>query len=473
VTWIALAAALGVYRVATALLFAAGMGALATTALSFLLAASPGAGADLIRNVRTLAVQVAAAALLTAVLSRRGVPSIAEIRSLNVRPEANHPAQVVLLAGLAIGAARQVPSLLAWFREDRVLLVEALGTERDPMRLDLVPAAILYSLPALAGVLLALFAVTSIGGSLAPRRPARRFLFAGVILQSGFVAVQYVIGRGVRDLGAAALRLLADAPPADAAGAIAWVGRHDAVARSMMPALAVLFTGYVAAAIIAWYLAGSASPAAAAVAAAPVSAPEPRAAAIAPAPAVIPPPATPFDQPLYVLQLRAGKGLAGLVLGRRFVEYTIRTIPRSSRAEFSFSWATGVLRREPDGPAIVRLGPAERHDRMMRGYVVSDPVSGALIGRLLPHAAEWQIVDRLERPVADLVRSSVSFHQSSYTITAGGLDLARLTAVMGASAASAEVQIEFLPAVDGRLDRTLAIALAALVEHQARRSRRV
>jgi hypothetical protein len=32
---------------------------------------------------------------------------------------------------------------------------------------------------------------------------------------------------------------------------------------------------------------------------------------------------------------------------------------------------------------------------------------------------------------------------------------------MGATAASAEVQIEFLPPSDGRLDRSLAVALAA------------
>ena len=471
-TDVALVAALAVFRAATALLLATGMAALATAAVSFLFATGAGAW---VGSVRTLAAQVAAVALMTAVLSWRRVPSIAEIRRRIVQPEPNHPAQVVLLVGLAIGAAFQAPFLLVWVREDRALLLELLGTRRDPLGLDLVPGVILYSLPALAAALLVLFAVTSMSASIAPRRLAYRFLVAGVILQFGFVAVDYLLGRGIRDLSEAALRLMTDAPPADTAGAIAWIGRHDAVAGRMMPALAALFVGYVAVVVVATYMSRSASPVAAAVSAgaSPVSRPEPRMAApIAAVPPLIPGFSTPFDEPLYVLRLRGGKGLAGLVLGRRFIEYTIQTIPRSSRAEFSFSWATGVLRREPDGPEIVRLEAAERHDLLKRAYVVTDPIRG-VIGKLLPHAADWQIVDSYGQEVADVVQSGASFHQTSYTITAGGQDVGRLAAVMGTTAASAEVQIEFLPASEGRLDRALAIALAPLVEHQVRRGRRV
>ncbi len=114
--------------------------------------------------------------------------------------------------------------------------------------------------------------------------------------------------------------------------------------------------------------------------------------------------------------------------------------------------------------------PRERHDLLKRAYDVSDPATGAVIGRLLPQAADWQIVDAIGQPVADVVQSSASFHQTSYAITAGGEDLGRLVAVMGATAASAEVQIEFLPASVGRLDRSLAIALAPLIEDRARRA---
>ena len=108
---------------------------------------------------------------------------------------------------------------------------------------------------------------------------------------------------------------------------------------------------------------------------------------------------------------------------------------------------------------------------LKRAYVVADPIRG-VIGKLLPHAADWQIVDGNGQEVAEVVQSSASFHQTSYTITAGGHQVGRLAAVMGMTAASAEVQIEFCRP-EGRLDRTLAIALAPLVEHQVRRSRKV
>jgi hypothetical protein len=74
--------------------------------------------------------------------------------------------------------------------------------------------------------------------------------------------------------------------------------------------------------------------------------------------------------------------------------------------------------------------------------------------------------------IAEVLQSSASFQQTVYTLAAGGQELCRLTAVMGATAASAEVQIEFLPAAVGRLNRSLAIALAPLVEERARRRRR-
>jgi hypothetical protein len=50
--------------------------------------------------------------------------------------------------------------------------------------------------------------------------------------------------------------------------------------------------------------------------------------------------------------------------------------------------------------------------------------------------------------------------------------LARLTWSLGATAAYSEVEIEFLPAVDAAFDRALAIALAPIVEHETRRSRK-
>jgi hypothetical protein len=476
VTTLALVAAVAVFRVVMVLVFSMAMGALTAGALSWMFASSAGPGTAWAMSVSVLAGEVAAIGLVAAVLSWRRIPSIAEVRRIAGPRQPIHPIQVIVLTALAAVALLQLPALLAWFSDDRALLVEMLGAGRDPLRLDLVPAAVLYSLPTLAAALLALCAATSIGGALATRPLALRFLTAGVVLQVGLWAIQYLAGRGVRELGAAALRLMADAPAADTAAAVAWIQRHDAAARNMLPML----TAFVIAYVVAWvaaYVTGSTS-LVATVAASPVSR--------LPAPAELPADVqarqipsvlrtgpTPFDERLYVLRFKPGWRIAGLMLGRSFIEYALQTIPPMSRSEFSFSWATGILRRAPGGQEIFRLHAAERHDLLKRAYVVSDATTGVVIGRLLPHAADWQIVDAHERPVADAVQSSASFQQTTWVVSAGGEEWCRLVAVMGATAASAEVQIEFLPASDGRFDRSLVIALAPLLEERARRSRTV
>ena len=475
-TTLPLVATVAVFRIVRALVFSIAMGALAAGALSWMFASNGGPGTEWVVDVTVLAGEVAAIGLAAAMLSAWRIPSIAEARRTLEPREAIHPIQMILLAALAAGALAQVPALLAWFGEDRAILVQMLGVDRDPLRLDLVPAAVLYSLPTLAAALLTLFAATSLGGALATRRLALRFLTAGVILQVSVWAIGYLVGRGVRDLGAAALRLMADAPAADTAEAIAWIQRHDAVARSMLPMLTALTIAYAAIWVAAYVMRSTSG--AAAVAAPPVArvlapAELPAGTPIAGIPPVLRSGPTPFDQRFYVLRFQPGWRLAGLLLGRRVIEYTLQTIPPSSRSEFSFSWATGVLRRASGGPEILRLHAAERHGLLKRAYVVSDAITGTVIGKLLPHASDWQIVDADEQPLARAVQSSASFQQTTWVISADGEEWCRLVAVMGATAASAEVQIEFLPASDSRFDRSLAIALTPLLEERARRSRTV
>ena len=474
-TTFALVAAVAVFRVVLALVFSAAMGALASGALSWIFALSAGAGSAWAVNVTVLAGEVAAIGLVGALLSRRRIPSIAEVRRIAGPRQPIHPVQQIVLTAFAAVALLQLPALLAWFSEDRALLVEMLGAGRDPLRLDLMPAVILYSLPALAAALLALFTATSIGGALATRPLSLRFLTAGVVLQVALWAIQYLVGRGVRDLGAAALRVMADAPAADTAAAVAWIQRHDVIARSMLPMLTALMIAY-GVIWIAVYVTRVSSPMAAATLPAstdPAAAPIAAAVPVARIPPVLRSGPATFDQRVYVLRFQPGRRIAGLMFGRSVIEYALQTVPPMSRSEFSFSWATGVLRRAAGGPEIFRLQAAERHDLLKRSYVVSDAITGVVIGKLLPHAADWQIVDADDRPVADAVQSTASFQQTTWLISSGGDEWCRLVAVMGATAASAEVQIEFLPASDGRFDRSLAVALAPLLEERARRARTV
>ena len=122
----------------------------------------------------------------------------------------------------------KLPALLAWFREDRLLLLEI--SEPDGIRCASIscPRLILYSLPALAAALLMRLPATSIGrrgrhatpGAQVPdgRRHSSNRPLGDRVPASG---AEFGI------CGAAALRLMADAPPADTAGAVAWIQRHE------------------------------------------------------------------------------------------------------------------------------------------------------------------------------------------------------------------------------------------------------
>jgi len=127
---------------------------------------------------------VAAIGLVAAVVAARRIPSIAEVRRDTRTGGSNHPAQIVLLAALIVAALLQLPALLAWFREDRLLLVEIRNRSGSA-----APRSLPRSHP--------LFAADARGGAAAARRLALRFLTAGVILQAGLWAVEYVLGRGV------------------------------------------------------------------------------------------------------------------------------------------------------------------------------------------------------------------------------------------------------------------------------------
>ena len=78
---------------------------------------------------------------------------------------------------------------------------------------------------------------------------------------------------------------------------------------------------------------------------------------------------------------------------RHYSVYDIQSVPATTRARFSFSWKTGVVRREPEGPDIFALGAGERQGVFGgRSYVVTD-ATGATLGTLKPASPEWVILD--------------------------------------------------------------------------------
>jgi hypothetical protein len=459
--------ALGVLRLITIVVFANGMGALAATAASLPFASQ--SDAAWVEDLFSFALTIGITSLVTAVASFRLMPSWAALRRRETPGEPAAPAvETLLLAGLAIIAALQVPALVNWWNADRMLLREVIGSGWDPLGLELIPAVMLFSLPTLATALLAAFLATSVAAALAPRRATKQVLIAGVILQAGVVVVEYLALGGVQDLGRTIVQAMDTAPSDASAQAIDWFGRHDRVARLLTWRVAAVFAGYLMTLFVVAYSSRDAGPGGVATDSTAPVAPPP-----VPVPAAVPPSISQasgaFDASHYVLRLR--HTFIGMIAGRRFIAYDIQTIPPRSRTQLSFSWATGLMRREPSGPDLLLVQSAERHGLFARAYVVTEPASGSVLGKLVPHGSDWDIVDAQGRAVASVVETHAAFDRATYVVTAGNHEVCRLTWIGGMTIAG-EVEIEFLRAADRGIDRALPMALAPVLEDRARRARR-
>ena len=103
-----------------------------------------------------------------------------------------------------------------------------MGGERDPLGLSLVPAIVLVSTPAIAG--LAIIAYT-LGGAVVLAGPVQlvtRVLGACVFLQSGLMAGLFMLERALDDLGRAFQRLVDGASDPLASAQVAeWLTRYE------------------------------------------------------------------------------------------------------------------------------------------------------------------------------------------------------------------------------------------------------
>jgi hypothetical protein len=164
--------------------FSIAMGALTAGALSGIFALSAGPETAWVVNVSVLAGEVAAIGLAAAIFSRRRIPSIAEVPTNDRASRAGPSVQMFMLLAYGAGALLQVPALFAWFSADRALLLEVLGTERDPLRSTSCPR------PSCTRCRLSrrrcwCCSWPRRSGRFRDSRLALRFLTAGVVLQAG------------------------------------------------------------------------------------------------------------------------------------------------------------------------------------------------------------------------------------------------------------------------------------------------
>ena len=459
-----LVAALALLRMATVFVSSCGLGALAVALVSWPFMSTP--DVPWVGTLFAFSATVAVLCLLSAVFSWRRMPSAAAIHRRDADDVHTATGQRVLLAGLAIAATLQLPALLNWWTEDRILLRMVLGSRWDPLSLNLIPAVMLFSLPALATVTLVVFVATSIAATLASRQAATAVLMSGAILQIGLVLAGYMALGAIQELGQVLVQALEGAPDAIAPQAADFLARHDSAARDVTARVAAIFVGYLVTLVVSIYGART------------VEATDTRASGLAVHPESLP--AEPvavasisqasvaFDQSQYVVRIR-NRFVALIVPGQ--TSYDIQTIPPTARARFSFSWVSGTLRREPSGPDVLHIKAAERRELFKRTYVVTEAATASVLGKLAPSGSDWEILDAYGRVVSTIVQTAASFEREQYMMKIGHEDVCRFTWLNSSIMATGEFDVEFLPNATAQFDRALAMALAPVLERKARKGK--
>ncbi len=138
-------------------------------------------------------------------------------------------------------------------------------------------------------------------------------------------------------------------------------------------------------------------------------------------------------------------------------------------ASFSFSQRTGVLRQEPGGPTILLVQPVA-HGLMTRRYIVSDSATAGPLAIFERAGRDWQVFDAAEAPLARVEEVEARSGFRRYVASVDGHEVCHYTwAMHGLGVWTAALDVEFLNHAVGRFDRSLAIALARLLEQHARR----
>ncbi len=458
-------------RFVALLMFFMALGAVTATVVLFMIAGDQVAWAPAVSG---FALAFAAAFGLGAI--GHGVvmpPAPAFTRQDSADKEGTLPAFVVLLVAILVGiAVLQVPRVVAWWARNLGLLEQLMGGERDPLGLSLVPAIVLVSTPAIAG--LAIIAYT-LGGAVVLAGPVQlvtRVLGACVFLQSGLMAGLFMLERALDDLGRAFQRLVDGASDPLASAQVAeWLTRYELNRGPVGWRLKWILGGYILAFVVS--LSISRRREASADEAEEVDEldrelPDP-VPAPAPARAVADTSPSEFNDTLY--SVRPRPSLAGVFLGKPSA-YDITTIPPRSSQRFALSWNgdSGALGREPGGEDLFRI-TASRSARWLgrRVYEVTDVSTAESIGTLTPIGADWEVRDAAGQTAAQVVRFDVGPARARYVAKSGEREIWRFVwGQTGVTGASTEMQLEFLED-DDRLNRALAVALAAIIEGQARR----
>ncbi|MGE5835408.1 MAG: hypothetical protein ACM4AI_13060 [Acidobacteriota bacterium] len=466
-------------RLITGLMFFAAAGACAATVA---LSLSAGSRSEFLRPVAVFVISSAVIFGAGAVGTIMLMPGTAAlIRQLPRDRDASVPVAFVLfLAALTGVSVLQMPSLAAWWTADLKLAQAFIGTS-DPLGLYLVPTTLLVATASIATLGVLAFAIGGVLALVSPQNLIARVLTACLMTQGALVGGLYTVDRGLRALGAGIQGFVDSASDPAASTSLAdWLSRYDTAPGALRGRLLWLLGGFVLAAILSSVMTrrrssiedeGDAFERELATEPMPPTEPlsgsELRSAGTPPVAIT-----TDFEESAYSVRPRSG--WLGPWVSRR-ATYDIASIPPTSRSRFSLSWTgeSGVVRREPQGPDILSITAIT--SGLLDGYSleVRDPRSGSTIGALVPVGSDWEVRDATGQAVAHALQIDMRIGRARFVAKAGDQELCRFVwGWTGLTAASAELQIEFLQDVDARLDKGLAIVLGALLDHQARQANR-
>ena len=366
----------------------------------------------------------------------------------------------LLAVALALASLWPLAGVFHWFGVN-IATLEQLG-RNDPMGFRIVPAALMFLRPSLAGAAALWSVAAAVRVVTAPPLRAPETLMKTATAQ-GLIAIGIAVLEG--PLNEALSRMLPMLADRRTPGAFVtpghFLGLQEAASAPVVPWLFGLAVGSAALG----FAARSVKPAERRRDAEDLlDAPDIHPSAIEQAPPQgASPAAAAFKQDTYEVRPRP-RSLTALI--RHDNEYDIRAAvhAKSNQENFSYSMTTGRLCREPDGAVLLSL--SSRNDgTLATAYDVKDETSRH-IGIFVHREAGWDMQDALGRTLAEVIREDAGAGRALYVARAADTDVCRYTWSTGAGPMNPLLLIDFESRTS--FDRALAIALAPYLEEEAR-----
>jgi hypothetical protein len=449
-------------RAVTALMMAAGLAALVSVA--FVMRAASPEWAEWITPVRQAAIAIGVSFLSAAVIAVVVLPPRRELTRFGTHEHDAGTAGIsIVLAVLAVVAAWQLPLLLAWWGDSERLVQQLTAGERDRLGLWIIPLVVITAPPFIATLIVSLFFVATLAFAIAPPPGRSRVLLACVLLPGGLVIGSSLTLPAIRSLASQGVALAVSAPdPETAAAMMNVVARQEFFATTLLSRFEWILGAYIIAAVVASYGQRGDS-------VDPRVVPASQVAANAAIPTASPLSRV-FDSSAYRARLQTHWLLASLRLAA--LDYTITPLLTATKSgRFFFSGKDHTLRRATDGAALFKVNRQRSGSLLKSEYVVTDASSGDILGILEKAAADWNVLDAFRRPLARVEETETRQGYCRYRMHVDNTEVCRFTwALPGLGVWSAEMEIEFSADSGGTIHRVYAMALAPILEAQARRT---